>query len=77
MRTESQASCKSILFGHVNGAFTTVIGNHIGKFEFACGATLFLDGIGAWKRRYVQASGMRQSEFRADHALYRPISARV
>jgi len=34
------------LFGHIRGAFTGAVANHIGKFELANGGTLLLDEIG-------------------------------
>lgn len=37
---------ESVLFGHEKGAFTGAFDRHIGRFEDADGATLFLDEVG-------------------------------
>ena len=52
---------ESELFGYDRGAFTGAVVNKKGKFEFACGGTVFLDEIGDMNP-YAQAKILRSIE---------------
>lgn len=59
---------ESELFGHVRGAFTGAITDHIGYFESAAGGTLLLDEIGDLDPG-LQAKILRVVENRAYHRV--------
>ncbi len=63
-----EGTLESELFGHVKGAFTGAVSNHVGKFEMANGGTLFLDEIGDISPA-IQVKLLRVLEEREIHRL--------
>ena len=53
---------ESELFGHVRGAFTGATDRRMGRFEQADGGTLFIDEIGDFETRALQAKLLRVLE---------------
>jgi len=58
----SDKLAESVLFGHVKGAFTDAVSEHVGYFEQADGGTLFLDEVGELNPE-IQAKLLRALEY--------------